>query len=555
MEPHPFRFFRNLGRKGDIVAAFIKYGFGDIVQQLRLHRYLRWGRRVLLRQRNVPRVPETRAWRFRQALEDLGPTFIKFGQILSTRPDLLPPDVIEELAKLQEQVPPFSSELAFEAIERELKRPCRELFAEFDPQPLAAGSLAQVHAARSHDGQLLAVKIRRPNVVRDVERDLSLMAELAQLAERHIPESKVLDPVGLVKHFARTIRRELNFAREGRTIEDFGRLFRYDPMLVVPNVHWDLSTEAILTMDFVNGCRIDDRAALAMIHIEPAAVAANGARIFMKMAFEIGVFHGDPHPGNIRVLSDGTICLIDYGMIGMLDEDERERLVDLFVAVTHRDVKRAVDVITVLGKPFRPIDVSLLRADVHDFIENYYGVPLDRLNVGRMLSDFMAVLLNHGIRCPADLMLLIRCLITLEGVGRDLDPDFNMAAQLAPFVDRVVRERYDPNRIFNRLLDESRNFARLARDIPQYVGRSLEKLSKDDLKIQFEHTGLDRLITELDRSSNRVVIGVVMSALIISSSLVLRVGAEFLWFSVPVFVLFALLGVWLIYGVFRSGRL
>jgi ubiquinone biosynthesis protein len=555
VEPHPFRFFRNLGRKGDIVAAFIKYGFGDIVQQLRLHRYLRWGRRVLLRQRNVPRVPETRAWRFRQALEDLGPTFIKFGQILSTRPDLLPPDVIEELAKLQEQVPPFSSELAFEAIERELKRPCRELFAEFDPQPLAAGSLAQVHAARSHDGQLLAVKIRRPNVVRDVERDLSLMAELAQLAERHIPESKVLDPVGLVKHFARTIRRELNFAREGRTIEDFGRLFRYDPMLVVPNVHWDLSTEAILTMDFVNGCRIDDRAALAMIHIEPAAVAANGARIFMKMAFEIGVFHGDPHPGNIRVLSDGTICLIDYGMIGMLDEDERERLVDLFVAVTHRDVKRAVDVITVLGKPFRPIDVSLLRADVHDFIENYYGVPLDRLNVGRMLSDFMAVLLNHGIRCPADLMLLIRCLITLEGVGRDLDPDFNMAAQLAPFVDRVVRERYDPNRIFNRLLDESRNFARLARDIPQYVGRSLEKLSKDDLKIQFEHTGLDRLITELDRSSNRVVIGVVMSALIISSSLVLRVGAEFLWFSVPVFVLFALLGVWLIYGVFRSGRL
>jgi ubiquinone biosynthesis protein len=381
------------------------------------------------------------------------------------------------------------------------------------------------------------------------------MTELALLIQNHIPEADVFDPVGLVNHFARTIRREMNFAREGRTVEEFARFFRNDATLFVPKVHWELTSEAVLTMDFVEGCRLDDRAALATRGIQSAFLAANGARIFMKMAFEIGVFHGDPHPGNIRVLPDGTICLLDFGMVGILDDDKRELLVDLFVAVQRHDVSRAVEMVLSLGQPFRPIDTPLLRADVRDFIENYYGVPLEQLRVGRMLSDFAAVMLHHGIRCPADLMLLIRCLVTLEGVGRDLDPSFNLAAHLAPFVERIVTERYSPRHMVDQFVQESRNLARLARDVPHYVGRSLEKLSKDELKVQFEHTGLDRLMTELDRSSNRVVIGVVVSALILASALVLRSGAQPVWFTVPLFVLSSLLGVWLIYGVFRSGRL
>ena len=276
----------------------------------------------------------------------------------------------------------------------------------------------------------------------------------------------------------------------------------------------------------------------------------------MKMAFEIGLFHGDPHPGNIRVLADGSICLLDYGMIGVLEDEKREVLVDLFLAITHRNLNRAVDLIQIIGQPFRPVDTPMLRADVRDFIENYYGVPLERLKVGRMLSDFVAVLLNHGIRCPADLMLLVRCLVTLEGVGRDLDPSFNLAAELAPFMERVVSERVQPAshvRSAGRRNATAGGTAR--RDVPRYIGRSLEKLSKDELKVQFEHTGLDRLITELDRSSNRVVIGVVMSSLIIASALVLRAGYAPLWFSVPAFVLSSFLGIWLIYGILRSGRL
>jgi ubiquinone biosynthesis protein len=555
VEPHPIRFLRNLGRSGEIAAVFVKYGFGDVVSQIRMQRYVRWGRRVILRQPNLPDNHDTRARRFRRALEDLGPTFVKFGQVLSTRADLIPADVIEELTRLQEHVRPFPYEEAQAVLERELGRPPAELFAVFDPKPIASASLSQVHKAISHDGRTLAVKIRRPRVPRDIERDLSLMTELALLIQNHVPGADVFDPVGLVNHFARTVRREISFSREGRTVEEFARFFRNDATLAVPTVHWDLTAEGVLTMDFVDGCRIDDRAALAAQGIQSAFLAANGARIFMKMAFEIGVFHGDPHPGNMRVMPDGTICLLDFGMCGILDDEKRELLVDLFVAVTRHEVARAVDVVLQLGQPFRPVDMPLLRADVRDFIENYYGVPLDQLRVGRMLRDFAGVLLSHGIRCPADLMLLIRCLVTLEGVGRDLDPSFNLAAHLAPFVERVVSERYSPRHMVDQFFNESRSLARLARDVPRYVGRSLEKLSKDELRVQFEHTGLDRLMTELDRSSNRVVIGLVVSALILSSSLVLRTGSESVWFSVPLFVLSSLLGIWLIYGVFRSGRL
>jgi ubiquinone biosynthesis protein len=555
VEPHPLRFLRNLGRSGEIAAVFVKYGFGDIVNQIRMQRYVRWGRRVILRQRNVSEDHETRARRFRRALEDLGPTFVKFGQVMSTRADLIPADVIEELTRLQEHVRPFPYEQALEVVERELGRPASELFAVFDPIPIASASLSQVHKAISHDGRTLAVKIRRPRVPREIERDLSLMTELALLIQNHVPEADAFDPVGLVNHFARTVRREVNFSREGRTIEEFARFFRNDATLLVPKVHWDLTAEAVLTMDFVDGCRIDDRAALAAKGIQSPFLAANGARIFMKMAFEIGVFHGDPHPGNIRVMQDGTICLLDFGMVGSLDDEKREQLVDLLVAVQRHDVARAVELVLTLGQPFRPVDMPLLRADVRDFIENYYGVPLDQLRVGRMLSDFAGVMLHHGIRCPADLMLLIRCLVTLEGVGRNLDPSFNLAGHLAPFVEQIVSERYSPRHMVDQVFNESRNMGRLLRDVPRYVGRSLEKLSKDELRVQFEHTGLDRLMTELDRSSNRVVIGLVVSALILSSALVLRTGSESVWFTVPLFVLSSLLGIWLIYGVFRSGRL
>jgi len=556
VQPHPLRILRSLGRGREIITVLLNYGFDDLVDRLHVRRYVRWGKRLMFWKRHEPEQQRNRAQRIRLVLESLGATFIKFGQVLSTRSDLLPADIIEELSKLREHVPPFPAESAQDILRTELGASAEELFAEFDPEPLAAGSLGQVHRATHRDGTKLAVKIRRPDVVRQIERDLTLMFELANWIEKQIPEWIVFDPVGLVNHFARTIRRELNFSREGRTLDEFHRLFRNDATLYVPKVYWDLTTESVLTMEFIDGCCIDDLEGLQAAGISPADLAANGSRIFMKMAFELGIFHGDPHPGNIRIMPDGAIALLDYGMIGILDEEKREQLVDLFTAVVRQDVRTATEVIRESGQPFRPIDEPLLRIDVRDFVETYYGVSLERLNVGSMLSDFVSILSSHGIRCPGDMMLLIRAMVTLEGVGRSLDPDFNMAEQLVPFVEKIVRERYNPRRIVNRLLSESKTFLRLAHNLPLNIGKTLEKLSNDDLKVQLEHGSLEHFINEVDRSSNRVVIGVVMSSLIVSSALILRTSPPAsVWLSVLMFSLWGFLGLWLIYGVFRSGRL
>ncbi|MEZ6047652.1 MAG: AarF/UbiB family protein [Planctomycetaceae bacterium] len=565
METHPILLLKNLNRSRQIVAVLLKYGFGDLVERIGLGRYLRWGRRVFSwKKKKEDVIPPalTRAERFRLVLEELGPTFVKFGQVISTRPDLVPADVIEELTKLQESLPLFPTDQARGILEGELHASVSDLFSSFDDEPLAAGSLGQVYLARTKTGKEVAVKIRRPNVTHEVESDIALMNQIALLIEKHIPEASIFDPCGLVTHFARTIRREMNFQREAKTMIEFARLFRNDASLYVPEVYLDLCSESLLTMEYIRGetlrefiFRNEQHNSAASILVSNEQVANNGAHIYMKMAFELGIFHGDPHPGNVRILKDGTICLLDYGMVGYLDEELRDQLADLFYAITKRDHATVVTLLQQIGEPKGEIDVALLKIDVRDFIDAYYGVPLEKLNVGPMLNDFVLLLATHRLNCPSNLMLLIRAFVTLEGMGRWLDPNFNMATALAPFVTEVVRERYNPVRLGKLFVSESRRLLTIAHQTPYHMTTILKKLSEDELKVKLEHKEVDRLIQEVDRSSNRLAIGMVMSALILASALLIRHGGELSWVSVPVFIMSSLLGLWLIYGVLRSGSL
>lgn len=556
MEPYPLRFLKNLNRGREVVTVFLNYGFGDLMERLGLLKYLKWGRRMILQSKQDDVETLTSARRIRLALQDLGPTFVKFGQILSTRPDLVPADVIEELAQLQENVPCFSVDDVKKVIETDLGKPVNEIFAKFNEEPLAAGSLGQVHLAEDQFGRTLAVKVRRPKVIHEVERDLSLMLEIASLMEKHIPESQVFDPVGLVNQFARTVRKEMNYNREARTMREFANLFSDDARLHVPFVDEERSTDSVLTMEYIDGVHIDDRDALKANGIAPQKIARQGAEIFLKQAFEFGIFHGDPHPGNLRVERNGTIALLDYGMVGFLEENRREQLVDLLISVAKHDVDLAVSTILEIGQPSQEVEQPLLHSDVRDFIDAYYGVDLGKLNIGRLLNDFVAILSNHGLRCPGDFMLLIRAMITLEGIGRQLDPGFNLSTVLAPVIEKLIKRRYDPKRIAERAVTDLKQLMRTAHDLPLHLGRTLKKASEGDLKVRFEHQGLDRLINEFDRSSNRIVVGLIVSSLVLSTALIIRVSSyESLWVAVPLFLASGFLSLWLVWGILRSGRL
>ncbi|MBR9803724.1 AarF/ABC1/UbiB kinase family protein [bacterium] len=552
--PTPLRFLKNLRRTGEIAAVFINHGFGDLVDRIGLTKYLNWGRRKLSKD-GTEKATLTRGERIRLALETLGPTFVKFGQVLSTRPDLIPADIVSELRNLQEHVPAFPDKVAVETIERALKKPINECFAYFETKCLASGSLGQVHAARLHDGSNVVVKVRRPRVVQEVDRDVALMHELAAVIQKRIPEAEVFDPVNLVRNFERTINRELNFLREARTIDEFRRMFENDASLYVPLVFSDFCSEDVLVMERIDGYRVDDVATIPPLAQRQKEIARNGARIIMKQAFEFGMFHGDPHPGNFRIQCDGSICLLDYGMVGTLEEKMREQIVDIFVAIANNDYRKSSRTVLRIGQPLSTVDERQFMADYRDFVDSYYGLPLEKFDVSRLLTDFVTLLATHRIRCPSDLMLLIRALIHLDAVGRTIAPGFNLAEEMIPYFKRLLRDRYRPGYLWERLRQEAGEFARIAHEIPMETADLLKKFNRNELGFNFQLTGMNHMITELDRSSNRIVVGLIIAASILSSSILIRSGSTADWFSIPIYILSILLGVWLIYGIFRSGRL
>ena len=555
------RNIRTIRRYRTILGVLIKYGFGHFVEQLNIDYYLELGKRLVTLDK-IPKDLErlSQPQRLRLVMEELGPTFIKLGQLLSTRPDVLDKAYILEFSKLQDKVPAVSFEEINAQIQRELGYPAEELFAEFSTKPLAAASIAQVHRGKLKSGEEVVFKVRRPGIVKIVETDIDVLMGLAYLIEQHVPTMALYDPVGLVKEFRRSIMRELNFTREGRTVDRFAVNFAESETVYTPKIFWDYTGDIVLTMEYVDGIKISALEELTAQGYDLKEIARRGADAFLKQVLDFGLFHADPHPGNVFILPDQIICMLDYGMVGRLGQDLKDQLIDLLQALLNRDVDRIISQLLYSGELTDDSDMKNLRRDLHDFIEDYYDIVLQDIKVGKLLTEFIEILTHHRIHFPADFMILAKALVIMEGVGRQLDPEFNMINHMRPYVNKLVFERFSPKNISEQAGRIVQAYSSLAKNLPQDIKEFVNRLNRNQFKIDLEHRGLEKLVTDLDRSSNRVSFAVVIGSLIVGSSLVMQIDKGPMILGFPLLGLLGysiagFLGLWLAIGILRSGRL
>ena len=555
------RNIRTIRRYRSILGVLIKYGFGHFVEQLNIDYYLELGKRIVTLDK-IPKELErlSQPQRLRLAMEELGPTFIKLGQLLSTRPDVLGKEYIHEFSKLQDKVPAVSLEDINAQIQREMGHPAEELFAEFSKEPLAAASIAQVHRGKLKSGEEVVFKIRRPGIAKIVATDIDVLMGLAYLIEQHVPAVALYDPVGLVKEFRRNILREMNFTREGRTVDRFAVNFAGSDTVYTPKIFWDYSGEIVLTMEYVPGIKISDLENLTAQGYDLKEIAHRGADAFLRQVLDFGLFHADPHPGNVFILPGQVICMLDYGMVGRLGRDLKDQLIDLLQALLDKDVNRIISQLLYSGELADNSDLRNLRRDLHDFIEDYHDIVLQDIKVGKLLSEFIEILTHYRIHFPPDYMLLAKALIIMEGVGRQLDPNFNMISHMRPYIKKLVLERLSLKNVRAQAGDIAYAYTSLAKSLPHDIKEFLNRLNRNQFKIDLEHRGLEKLVTDLDRSSNRVSFAVVIGSLIVGSSLVMQIDKGPMIFGFPLLGLLGysiagLLGLWLAVGILRSGRL
>jgi len=551
-----YKTYRRLGRYRQVVFVLAKYGFDDIVERIGPDIISR----RLLKRRGRKKAEQPTAERIRLALTELGPTFVKFGQVLSTRPDIIPDDYIRELEKLQDKVDPFQIEEVKRIFLTELGKDPESLFTRFEEMPIASGSIAQVHRASLPDGSRVAVKVQRPNIRRVIETDLQILEELANVFERHIPEARWYRPVALVDQFSSTIRRELDFVAEGHAAERFRINFENIDTFFIPAVYWDYTTEKILTIDYIDGVKITNFEEIEKRGYDKKAIASNGARAILKEVFEDRFFHGDPHPGNFFVMENSVIAAVDFGIVGRLDEETNENLSMLLHAVVNRDVEKAIHVFKMLNVLEDDTDISLLKYDLMEFVDRYYGLPLDKLDAQKILSDMLAVFRRHRIILPVNLATMGRMLLVSAGVGRMLDPKFDMVAEAKPFIESFMYRRFDPRRQAREIMNLFDRLRMTVKMLPADLEEIIQKLKKGKMLVQLHHEGLEKFILEMDRSSNRLTFGMIIASLIVGSSLVMQLDRGPMLFGFSIFGIIgylfaAVLGLWLVIAILRSGKI
>lgn len=544
-----FTKFGDVQRIRQIFTVLARHGYGHFVEKLGLRDSRLLG--IILPQ------PSTRTAsnpeRFRQVLEELGPTFVKFGQILSTRPDLIPPSYTDEFSMLQDNVPPFSFEEVEDQVRNELGAEICELFQSFDSKPVASASLAQVHRGNLKDGTQVAVKVQRPGIKPLIESDIDLLYLLARMTERSIPELSLYTPKKVIREFERAIMRELDFTTEAANAERFRANFNGNSEIYFPGVYSELSGKRILTMDFVEGVKITDT---PLFGYDPKVIARLGLRAVVEMIFRDGFFHADPHPGNVFVMQGGRLAYLDLGLAGRVREEVRDKMLLLLLAITREDFEEVAQIFYKIGIKEDEVDMSEFRADVIDICEKHFGKPLKYMELGAFIKDIIEGSFRHRIRIPYEYALMCKALITMEGVGKKLDPDINIFKESHPYLVEIFKKRYNLDRASKDLTKTLITLSSVIQGAPPQIKGILDSFESGRLKVRLEDSGAEKRAIRWETIINRLIITLLISTLALASLFLVLFGksAWATFFSLFGFLFTGFLGFWLMLSILKSGK-
>ena len=571
---------RDLSRLQDIATILIRYGFGDVLSRMGFSNALERAGKILHHSNAEEFAHLSAPERVRRALEEMGPTFVKLGQVLATRVDLFEPEWITEFSKLQDSAPPVPYAAIRQQLTEDLGAPPEEIFAAFDPAPLAAASIAQVYRAKLHDGSEVVVKVRRPGIRPVIEADLRWLVRLSELAETESPDIRSFCPQDVIRQFALSLRRELNFSLECRNAEHIAENFSgysdqdqtdnalssaapplpppAPPVIVIPRVYWQWTGERVCVQEFIDGIPGRRLKAVDQAGLDRKLLARRGAHAVLKMIVEDGFFHADPHPGNVFYLPGNRIAFIDFGMVGRLTDERREQMIRLLLGMVRHESARVLDVM-IEWTGDGVADEAALQLEIQTFVDQYHGLPLKQLSLGDMLSDMVTILRQHKLLLPADLALLVKSFISLEGMGRELDPEFDVASQAMPMLERALRARYAPAALFKRGGRAFSEVVSLVAGLPHDLSQLLRAARRGRLEIHIDVANLKHVGNQLDGAANRLTVGIVVAALIIGSSIVMTVKGGPTLLGLPLFGLIGFLGtgifgLWLLLSIWKSNR-
>lgn len=550
---------RYIARYREIAGVFARHGFGAVFTQLGIDRTLDIPRRLFRAgSEDWESIPP--AVRLRLALEELGPTFIKLGQIASTRPEILPPAIIVELSRLQDNVPPAPWEDVQPIIEAELGRPIHEVFLAFDRTPMAAASLAQVYPAMLPDRTQVVVKVQRPNVERIVATDLEIILDIARLAKERIPGFWPFDPVDLADQFATALREELDYRREGRNADRFRENFRDEEFLYVPKVYWQYTTSRVMVQERINGIKFDDFAALDAAGYDRDQIATHASRMVVKEVLEDGFFHADPHPGNLLIMPGEVIGLLDFGTVGYLDARDKANLIRLYIAIIQFDSVAVVEQLIRMGVADATIDERSLERDLRQLLRRYMGLPLKDISASELLGEIQPIIYEYRLRVPADYWLLIKTLVIMEGVGKQLAPDFDVFEVSQPYVRRFLVSLALPTTWGPEFVRSLTGWTSFLNDVPRQTNRLLSQLENGQINLTVNEPATEKLAVQVNRAANRLIQAILIGSLTIGLALLLpNVNLEWpwgllTWLLVAAFGALFVLGFWLLWNIWRSGR-